>query len=205
MVGTMASSSISKLTHEFDSFLYASVGEDTNGMPLSVLSALARADLDPWLEAARLAGAPGKIATERLASLIIAVPGRSSTLLNPGTIAARLVALLPRRATALPDPGTFASRLAALLPDRCAPNTTLGKAPPGPSTKTNIQTVVFVIFMVLTLGIQWAVMSNQAPAKTDSIAAPDSSTASADTPAPRAGRGQANNAQVEPSDMTHHE
>jgi len=200
MVGTMAPSSTSNLTSEFDSFLYASVGEDTHGMPLSVLSALARSDLDPWREAAKLAGAPGNVATARLASLIMAVPGRSSTLPNPGAIAAGLVALLPRRATVLPDPGTFASRLTALLPDRPALDTTLGKVPPGASTKTNLRTVVFVIFMVLTLGIQWAVMSDQAPAKTDSIAAPASSTVSADTP----GRGQANNTQVESGDMTHH-
>jgi hypothetical protein len=36
---------------EFDNFLYASIGADRNGMPLSVLSALARLDLDPWEEA----------------------------------------------------------------------------------------------------------------------------------------------------------
>lgn len=67
-------------------------------MPLTVLSTLARSGLDPWQEAARLTEASGKIATERLAWLITSLPGRPSTLLELGTIAARLVALLPRRA-----------------------------------------------------------------------------------------------------------
>jgi hypothetical protein len=39
---------------EFDSFLFASVGEEVDGVPLSVLSALSRLDLDPRDEAARL-------------------------------------------------------------------------------------------------------------------------------------------------------
>jgi hypothetical protein len=40
---------------DFDAFLFAPVGEERNGMLLSVLSALARLDVDPWQEAARLA------------------------------------------------------------------------------------------------------------------------------------------------------
>ena len=40
-----------RLGCEFDRFLYASVGDDNNGMPLTVLSALARMDVDPWEEA----------------------------------------------------------------------------------------------------------------------------------------------------------
>ncbi len=40
---------------EFDAFLFASVGEEVDGIPLSVLSALARLGLDPRDEAVRLA------------------------------------------------------------------------------------------------------------------------------------------------------
>ena len=47
--------SISYLGSEFDDFLFAPIGEERNGMPLSVVSALARSDLDPWQEAAQLA------------------------------------------------------------------------------------------------------------------------------------------------------
>jgi hypothetical protein len=39
---------------EFDSFLFAAVGEERDGIPLSVLSALSRLGLDPRDEAARL-------------------------------------------------------------------------------------------------------------------------------------------------------
>ena len=34
--------------HEFDDFLCASVGEEENGMALSVMSAFARRNVDPW-------------------------------------------------------------------------------------------------------------------------------------------------------------
>jgi len=43
---------------EFDSFLYASVGEEVDGVPVSVLSALSRLGLDPRDEAARPAEVP---------------------------------------------------------------------------------------------------------------------------------------------------
>lgn len=66
-------------------------------MLLSVLSALARLDVDPWQEAATLAGLPVPTAIERLASLITTLPHESSGNPDCGTIAARLIALLPRR------------------------------------------------------------------------------------------------------------
>ena len=62
------------LGSEFDDFLFAPIGEDRNDMPLSVLSALARLDIDPWHEAAELARLPRETATQRLASLIAALP-----------------------------------------------------------------------------------------------------------------------------------
>ena len=46
--------SVSFFRPEFDDFLYAPVGADSNEMPLSVLSALARLNVDPWEEAAEL-------------------------------------------------------------------------------------------------------------------------------------------------------
>src|ERR1700751_4445600 len=85
------SASFSVLASEFDDFLFAPIGEDRNGMLLSVLSALARLDVDPWQEAAELARLPGETGTQRLASLIAALPDRPSPHLDPGTIAARLV------------------------------------------------------------------------------------------------------------------
>lgn len=43
----------SALDSRFDPFLYAAVREGTDGAPLTVLSVLARLDIDPWEEAAR--------------------------------------------------------------------------------------------------------------------------------------------------------
>jgi hypothetical protein len=93
------SSMASVLAPEFDDFLFAPIGEERNGMLLSVISALARLDIDPWQEAANLAQLPGTTATRRLASLIASLPDRPSPNLDPGTIAARLIARLPRRAS----------------------------------------------------------------------------------------------------------
>jgi hypothetical protein len=85
------------LAPDFDDFLFAPIGEDKNGMMLSVISALARLDVDPWEEAAKLAQLPETTAARRLASLIAALPGRPVTNLDPGTIVPRLIALLPYR------------------------------------------------------------------------------------------------------------
>ena len=86
------------LGREFDDFLYASIGEDRNGTTLSVLSALARLDVDPWQETASLARMPRERATERMTAVIAAVRKDLATSLAPETIAARLIALLPQAA-----------------------------------------------------------------------------------------------------------
>ena len=99
MVDMTRSASVSQLGSEFDDFLFAPIGAERNGMLLSVVSALARSDVDPWQEAAKLARLPQKTATQRLAALIAALPDRPSPPLDSGTIAARLIALLPHPAT----------------------------------------------------------------------------------------------------------
>jgi hypothetical protein len=87
----------SALESRFDRFLYAAVREDPDGTPLTVLSVLARLDIDPWKEAARLALLPGEAAARALAVLISALPKGSPTASDSETIAARLITLLPRR------------------------------------------------------------------------------------------------------------
>jgi hypothetical protein len=87
------SASISQLGSEFDAFLFAPVGK----VP-SVLSALARLNVAPWLEAATLAQLPERTAIERLTSLIAALPNDPPARRDPAKIAARLIALLPRGA-----------------------------------------------------------------------------------------------------------
>jgi hypothetical protein len=80
---------------EFDRFLYASIGDDTNGMPLTVLSALARMDVDPWEEASKLTQMPQESAVEQLASLLGALRNSPLADLEPARIVAPLIALLP--------------------------------------------------------------------------------------------------------------
>ena len=84
------------LGREFDSFLFASIGEDRNGTTLSLLSALARFDVDPWQETVSLARMPRERAKERLTALIAATTIDFAASPSAATIAARLIALLPQ-------------------------------------------------------------------------------------------------------------
>ena len=88
--------SLSPLGSKFDAFLFAPMGEDRNGMLLSVLTVLARLGIDPWLEAAELARLPEETATQKLTSFIAALPDAETAHPDPPRIAARLIALLPR-------------------------------------------------------------------------------------------------------------
>jgi hypothetical protein len=93
----------SLLHSDLNDFLFASVGDEQNGMPLSVLSALTRLGVDPWEEAGRLAALPKALAAEAMASMIarfpIARPLRSDNL----AVGRRLVELLPEhQQTGLP-------------------------------------------------------------------------------------------------------
>lgn len=88
--------SVSFFRPELSDFLYASVSGESDEMPLSVLSALARLNLDPWSEAAELSALPREGATQRLAILIARLPGTRWTQDDCRAIAERLVKLLPR-------------------------------------------------------------------------------------------------------------
>jgi hypothetical protein len=88
--------SVSFFNCEFGEFLYAPIGSERNGMTLSLLSALARLNIDPWEEASRLAQLPKSTATQRLASLIARLPQGAWAEADCCTIADRLIELLPR-------------------------------------------------------------------------------------------------------------
>lgn len=79
----------------FDPFLFSEIGEERNGMLLSMVSALARLDLDPWREAASLSRLPATAATERLTSLLTSMPSTQMEAPGPATIV-RLIRLLPK-------------------------------------------------------------------------------------------------------------
>jgi hypothetical protein len=80
---------------EMDPFLFASVGEEIEGIPLSVLSALAQLGLDPRDEAARLSHLTSKAAASQLGRLFARLPDRPWTPSEIRKIAKRLVELLP--------------------------------------------------------------------------------------------------------------
>jgi hypothetical protein len=112
---------------EFDSFLFASVGEEVDGVPLSVLSALSRLDLDPRDEAARLAHLTKEAAADQLASMIARLSDRRWSLSQVREIAGRLIERLPMSTTAgeldrfepggapTPQPSQFLVYLAFLI------------------------------------------------------------------------------------------
>jgi hypothetical protein len=75
---------------EFEPFLYAIVCDDGNGMPLTMISAIARTGADPWKEAARITKLPKAAAVDVLARLAPECSGADGA-----AIANRLFALLP--------------------------------------------------------------------------------------------------------------
>jgi hypothetical protein len=87
--------SFSNLHPSYNEFLFATVCDEANGMRLSVLSALARANVDPWEEAIRLAAMPRAIATRTLASFLALASSTCGNQPEAEAAAARLVQLLP--------------------------------------------------------------------------------------------------------------
>ena len=84
------------LRPDLDRFLFATVEDEIDGIPLSVISALTRLGLDPWQEAGRLSSLSNREAVEQLARLIMELPGLFRPLDEAREIADRLIQLLPR-------------------------------------------------------------------------------------------------------------
>jgi hypothetical protein len=84
------------LRSDFNKFLFATVGDEIDGMPLSVISALARLGLDPREEAGRLSSLSNQEAVEQLARLIAEVPGNIRPLREARVLAEGLAGLLPK-------------------------------------------------------------------------------------------------------------
>jgi hypothetical protein len=89
---------------QFNAFLFASIDEGASEARLSVVSALARLDLDPWQQAAELTQLPSETAVQRLAALLSKLPGDDLAHSDSQTISQRLIALLP--STGAPISGT---------------------------------------------------------------------------------------------------
>jgi len=154
------SSPLSALPSTFDDFLYASIGESSNGALLTVLSVLARQNVDPWEEAADLSRLPHDTAARRLSLMITASHGQTSAA-DQAAIADRLIALLPSR--------TAPAR------SRAAPNASqgVGAMHRSPPTVNLMVIAIYICVMVLS---QWiaAALFQEAPAKV--AAAPTSAS-----------------------------
>ena len=92
------------LRPDLDGFLFSAVGDERDGVPLSVISALTRLGLDPWDEAGRLSSLCKREAVEQLARLIAESPGAIRPLPEARQLAEVLVEQLPK-------PGSDASAL----------------------------------------------------------------------------------------------
>jgi hypothetical protein len=76
-------------------FLFAEVGMQPNGLPLTILSVLARLGQDPWAEAARWTKLPRSTTIDKLAGSIAQMPLAPQALAEARQTASRLVLLLP--------------------------------------------------------------------------------------------------------------
>jgi hypothetical protein len=156
---------------EFDAFLFSPIGDDRNGMPLRVVSLMARRDLDPWQEAARLAAMPADAATRRLDSLIRGLPDQPLTLPDSGTIAIRLIALLPRWT----DPHIRSPGKQGKPADAAALAL---------SRRTTVVAMIVLICMMLLIGTQLARLRNESPALHGAADAPPAPSTPSQTQPP---------------------
>lgn len=147
----MSAATTPRLGREFDEFLYASVGDDNNGMPLTVLSALARMDVDPWEEASKLTQLPQASAVTQLATLLGALRNAPVGAVDPARIAAPLIALLPCPRNRSP---AMLKAFAQVAPEKHPAD-----------VRTLLAVLTYVIFMMVS---QWLAGSFQAPRQVQS-------------------------------------
>jgi len=84
------------VTSRYNDFLFAPISDEPGGTRLSVLSALARINVDPWEEAARLATLSKPDAERTLVSTLNLFPDQRQMPAETEILAARLIALLPK-------------------------------------------------------------------------------------------------------------
>jgi hypothetical protein len=143
------SSPLSELGSDFNNFLFAPLREDKNGT-LSVLSALARLDVDPWELAAKLAALAPEAAIQKLTALLAALPAESAADATNEAIAARLVALLPKRVSSSSSARKDSPRIKKTA--RSATVTYL------------VYCMIFVVFVLIS---QWIFGGHDAPLKVE--------------------------------------
>lgn len=159
------------LRSEFDDFLFAAIREHYNGMPLTVVSALARLDLDPWHEAAGLAAVSVETATAKLSSLLDGLLDPTLKQLDPSTTTARLIALLPH-----PPASNARSPLAGV------------GAVMANHTQAWVSVILLALYLILMLGAQFALMRPSPPTHADTAQASTPPAASSHAPPTASGK-----------------
>jgi len=126
---------------EYNEFLRSSTGTEEHGIPVTVLSVLTRAGLDPWREAARLAALPHDTAAASLATVLSAqhhtngASGETAMTLDVDEY----------RATAL--------RLVSRLSKRASSGAVADPARGGPESSRFMITLVLVLSSVVLIGM----------------------------------------------------
>ncbi len=85
------------LGSEFNAFLFEPIGADQRGRQVTVVSALARLDMDPWAEADRLSQLPDETAARSVSMVLSRLPEIALGIAGRQQTALRLVRLLPNR------------------------------------------------------------------------------------------------------------
>ena len=93
---------------DLNGFLFADIGPQPNGLPLTVLSLLALDGLDPWEEAERLSRMSRSAAVSFLVSEINRAPACHRSNIDVTDLASRIVARLPLHEPVKPVDVTFA-------------------------------------------------------------------------------------------------
>lgn len=109
----MPKTDFSLANSKFDDFLYEPIGDDANGVTISMFSGLSRLEIDPWRESARISALPVDLASRAIAERIGQLQISTWDISHNVRVASRLVKLLPthERRVALPGPKSRRSLL----------------------------------------------------------------------------------------------
>jgi hypothetical protein len=149
---------------EFDEFLFTPIGEDRNGLPLSVLSLFARMNLDPWQEAADLAALSLEAAAGRLALCLEALTDPILRRASSRESVGRLLRLLPPRQPIVHTAAVGAGAVAA------------------PDSASRIRTILFITSAIVLVGSQLLGAHRYPPPA--AVAGPNVPAASSQVPVP---------------------
>jgi hypothetical protein len=142
----------STLGSEFDEFLFAPLGEDQNGLPLSVVSLFGRMNLDPWQEAGNLAALSAEAAGKRLALCLDTLTDPTLREAHSKATVLRLLALLPRHvSSAVQAPVVVAGAVAAHDP------------------RTRMRTIFFIASAIALVASQLLTAHRYAPTQSEVV------------------------------------